>query len=186
MDLDVFQAITKWPKYSKCIFVFYIKIREYRKEFESGKFDPHNNPQQPPVNTFNYFMTITAAAALAIEIPMEIGDFVVWNSRLPHSNCPNKSDKWRIQCYVRYMPAALYKDYTEEVETAAVLGYKPAHYSTGQATDGESLEKLHKTFVRPKLSWLGERVCGVTPWVGEKRISVRYNQNDEDLNLLNI
>jgi ectoine hydroxylase-related dioxygenase (phytanoyl-CoA dioxygenase family) len=152
-------------------------IREYRKRFETGQFhfistDSAGNKRrpakmQPPSadSVFEFFLDDDWKAKY-IEVPLEKGDFVVWNSRLPHSNLPNTSDRWRVHCYIRFVPADVaHQRYREEVKRAADTGAKPKFYSTGNRTseyydkwemDGHDLSDV--------LSPLGRKLVGLQEW----------------------
>lgn len=77
------------------------RIRAYREQFEIGEYHGFG-PQPPPSGSFVYFLDQDAIKNEVVEVQMEMGDFVIWNSRLPHANALNKSPNWRLQCYVRY------------------------------------------------------------------------------------
>eukprot|EP01120_Amphizonella_sp_Union-15-10_P006976 TRINITY_DN2308_c0_g1_i1.p1 TRINITY_DN2308_c0_g1~~TRINITY_DN2308_c0_g1_i1.p1 ORF type:complete len:341 (+),score=64.33 TRINITY_DN2308_c0_g1_i1:55-1077(+) len=142
------------------------KIREYRKKYEAGEFHDGEKRTHPDfAKTFIWFSDQDLIKKETIEVPMEQGDFLVWSNRLPHANAINSTNKWRIQCYVRFVPdIPKYNKYRKEVAKCAKTGNKPAYYSTensvsvknqGLETDSHKLEQL---------DWLGERVLGLKHW----------------------
>lgn len=140
------------------------KIVEYRKNYENGVYHPGFSKVSPPPKneTFVYYMDL-AATMKAIQIPMKKGDFVIWNSRLPHGNGKNYSDKWRIQCYVRFVQYNIYKEYTEEVRKCAETGEVPKIFSTENETNA-STEFNVKNYKMPEMTQLGEKVLGFQEW----------------------
>lgn len=139
------------------------KIKEYRKNYENGKYHQGVNQVPPPKNeTFLFYMDLEATKK-AIQVPMKKGDIVVWNSRLPHGNGKNFSDKWRIQCYVRFVQYDLYKDYTKEVKRCVETGEVPRIFSTENETNASS-EFNVKNHKIPKLTPLGEKIFGFKEW----------------------
>jgi hypothetical protein len=120
----------------------------------------------------NYF----AVGSLSTQVEMQPGDFVIWNSRLPHSNCVNKSPEFRLQCYVRYLPASLHPEYAAEVITAMIqyscwlfppevaestaLRERPVHYSSGGFTSAARRD-LEVNTPPANLTPLGKRLHGL-------------------------
>lgn len=140
------------------------KIIEYRKNYENGKFHHGVDKVSPPPKnqTFVYYMDLEATKK-SIQVPMKKGDFVIWNSRLPHGNSKNFSDKWRIQCYVRFVQRNLYKDYTEEVRRCAESGKVPKIFSTENETNA-STEFNVKNYKMPEITSLGRKILGFEEW----------------------
>lgn len=150
------------------------KIQQYRNQYEQGIFHMKNHlgigPQPPPVGSFNFFLDRDMIKQETKEIPLEKGDFIIWNSRLPHSNTPNWSTNWRIHCYVRYMSAKKYDDYLDEVRECMNTGRKPRFYSTGYVGTGSENRTCEMPYhQKPKLTWLGERLLGEKPWEIKKK-----------------
>lgn len=89
------------------------KIRNYRQDCLSGKYGILN--MYPSEGVFNLFLDEDYIKEHCLEIPMEKGDFIVWNSRLPHSNAVNRSPNWRMQCFIQYLPTNSIEGYAETV-----------------------------------------------------------------------
>ncbi|KAL6075091.1 PhytanoylCoA dioxygenase (PhyH) superfamily protein [Balamuthia mandrillaris] len=149
------------------------RIRDYRHNYERGAFDLSSSCSSsacstvvypPPEGTFVYFLDQQLIRAQATEIPMEIGDFIVWNSRLPHSNCPNRSANWRVQCFVRFVSSKLHPQYREEVRRCMRNGERPRWYSTGGEVGDYEHHPESEEHHPPKLSWLGKRILGERDW----------------------
>jgi len=151
------------------------KIREYRKRYERGDF--HNGvPQTPPDVTdpstnFVWFSDKELIKNEVVEIPMEQGDVMIWSNRIPHANAVSHSNKWRIQCYVRFIPANdKHEEYRKEVARSINTGEKPRYFSTGNATADTryaSQENIHfeqQNYKLPELTWLGQRIFGLKDW----------------------
>jgi len=154
-----FRCIPRFHKLSK--------IKTYRENYELGKFTSTQQP--PPKGSFVYFLDNTIIAQETIEIPMEKGDFVIWNSRLPHANSINTTNKWRLQAFIRFVPCNKeFIRYRENVAESIKTGIKPRWFSTapeslaGTGTENRKWEmSLHKV---PELNWLSERIFGITEW----------------------
>ena len=143
------------------------RIRKYREEYENGKFHPKSRTKiQPPTSKFVFFDDMESIDRDVKEISMNAGDYIIWNSRLPHSNCPNKSDKWRLFCYIRYVPINdFYSIYRKDVNESYNTGKKPRFFSTGLTSTGSvNAEWEIPLHVKPKLTWLGKRLLGVKEW----------------------
>jgi len=141
------------------------KIREYRRHFEEGKLT-HGIPMQPPhpSQLFVYFKDETLIQEKLVEVPMEQGDFLIWSSRLPHANGRNKTNRWRLQCFITFVPDNnLYAKYRKEVARCVLSGNIPSLYSTLNSTDFNDTKEatLHKAI---ELTWLGERLLGLKSW----------------------
>jgi len=143
------------------------RIHEYRKKYEEGKF--LSGPQPPPSGNFNYFVDVEAIKKEVKEISMNIGDFVIWNSRIPHANTINTSNQWRIQAFVRFMPdVLLYERYREDIAECVKTGKKPSWFSTNPTslagTGSENRKWEIPSFIVPKFTELGQFLHGLKPW----------------------
>jgi len=148
------------------------KIREYREKYQHGDLPHLGGPQMPPYGSFLYFQDFAMIKKEVKEIPMEAGDFIIWSSRLPHSNCINLSNQWRMQCFVRFVPDnEKYKEYRKDVYQSMLIGEKPNYYSTGLTSTGPGNVKWEEPMhIKPELSWLGQRVLGEVDWVEEETL----------------
>eukprot|EP01114_Cavostelium_apophysatum_P024422 TRINITY_DN9558_c0_g1_i1.p1 TRINITY_DN9558_c0_g1~~TRINITY_DN9558_c0_g1_i1.p1 ORF type:complete len:237 (+),score=35.53 TRINITY_DN9558_c0_g1_i1:452-1162(+) len=146
-------------------------INNYKKAYQAGKFGRSDIPG--PSKRFNIFEDKEFARENMIEIPMEQGDFVIWNSNLPHNGGKNTlKNHWRLHAYVRFVAldgpyvdkktAKWNADYKQVVCKSMKTGIKPTHYSTGNTvkTNGGADQEVPYHTV-PKLTWLGERLFGV-------------------------
>jgi len=147
------------------------QVRAYRKNYEAGQFHPTAEAygqtlrirQRPPTGTFQWMLD-TAVTGKAKEIPLEKGDAVIWNSRLPHSNLPNKLPQWRVHCYVRFIPATpSHEEYRKEVKRCAESGEKPMLYSTENSTGGGRNWEV-QGHALPELTPTGRKVLGLDSW----------------------
>eukprot|EP01125_Pyxidicula_operculata_P007257 TRINITY_DN2471_c0_g1_i1.p1 TRINITY_DN2471_c0_g1~~TRINITY_DN2471_c0_g1_i1.p1 ORF type:complete len:408 (-),score=96.85 TRINITY_DN2471_c0_g1_i1:19-1242(-) len=140
------------------------KIRKYRHDFIEGRLGTTTIPP-PKESKFNWYED-REVCEKAIEIPMEKGDFVVWSTRLPHSNALNTTNHWRFHCYVRYVPSDEYVSYTQRVCDSVTSFEKPVVFSTGNSTGS-----MHSTWEcdlsegeNIEITELGKNLFGVLSW----------------------
>jgi hypothetical protein len=136
-------------------------IRAYRQKCEQGAFGHLDEPDP----SFGEFYDEKLIRERAVQVPMEQGDYVVWSSRLPHSALANRSNKWRVHCYLRCLSALSHPEYREEVRRAVETGEKIRVYPTLNptgATHSKWEVDLHQL---PPLSPLGRRLLGLDPWL---------------------
>ncbi len=149
------------------------KIKEYRHKYERGLFHESKLPQRPPIASFVFFHDQNIIRNEVVEVPLNAGDFVIWSSRLPHSNCINESDRWRLQSYIRMVPSPLefYDRYRKNVAECVESGRKPAYFPTGLTRTGsDNAEWEMELWRREKqpLGWLGERLFGLKEWQSDE------------------
>jgi hypothetical protein len=143
------------------------KIRQYRVNFEKGLYHDEE-PRQPPVqkDVFLFYKDQAAIDRDLIEVPMKRGDFLIWSSRLPHGNAMNVSNKWRIQCFVRYISAD--EDHTSmyrsDVRKSVETGLKPNIFSTGNSVPQQNKEWEVPYHKEVPLTELGKKLFGFEPW----------------------
>jgi hypothetical protein len=156
-------------------------IEKYLNDYASSKFG--NNPSPlPKKKVYVDFLDDEFVKETRIEIPLKKGDFVLWNSCLPHNGGINTlSDHWRLHAFVRFLAmegpcvdsdslnwSHLYQKISRR---CMQTGEKPSHYSTGNTVRSENntLEvPLHKPI---ELSWLGDRLWGIENWTSSPPVS---------------
>ena len=101
-----------------------------------------------------------------IEIPMKKGDFLIWSNRLPHGNALNTSNKWRLQCFVRYVASAEDRTnaYRREVRKSVETGMKPTMFSTGNVISQQNKEWEMPYQKEIAITDLGKKLLGFEPW----------------------
>ncbi len=97
-----------------------------------------------------------------VKVKLEAGDLLIFNSLEPHGIRPNRSaDKVRIAQYISMMPA--------EPENKALLEWRINSWKNrvapeGYAFPGDPRKWEQEKYETAKLSSLGERLLGITPW----------------------
>jgi len=97
-----------------------------------------------------------------VKVKLEAGDLLIFNSLEPHGIRPNRSaDKVRIAQYISMMPA--------EPENKALLEWRINSWKNrvapkGYAFPGDPRNWEQEKYETAKLSSLGERLLGITPW----------------------
>jgi len=156
------------------------KIKEYKEAYKNKKFGDLKVPGWG--KWFNDYVYTETVRNKKIEIPLEIGDAVIWNNYLPHNGGTNTLKSWRLQVFVRFLSldgpcidketAQWHNEvYSKVVKDCVEKGVRPTHYPTRNLVKGKVTKKLDQPvpqYVKPELTWLGERVFGVVPWDGEK------------------
>ena len=116
------------------------KIRPYRVNYELGGFQGAYGQvrRSPPdeESVFEFYEDKEAIARDLKEIPMKKGDFLIWSSRLPHGNAKNTSNRWRLQCFVRFVSGSedSKQIYRKDVHESVQSGLKPQYFSSGSTT----------------------------------------------------
>jgi len=148
-------------------------IQQYKTDYKAGKFGKRSIP--PASNRFIPFLDQEYVNAKKLEIPLCQGDFVIWNSNLPHNGGINTlPNHWRLHTYVRFLAldgpcvnselAKWNLEYQKITLQSMKTGATPAYFSTGnviRAQDPNIEVPMHQV---PKLTPLGERIWGVKPW----------------------
>ncbi|MFB6136547.1 MAG: phytanoyl-CoA dioxygenase family protein [Halobacteriaceae archaeon] len=95
-------------------------------------------------------------------VPGEQGDFLIWDSMLPHGNGENTAEEPRLAQYLNFYPARWrnVEDREQRVET----------YRTGAAPEGEAYpgdpRGLELDREPADLTPLGRKLLGLDPWAG--------------------
>lgn len=103
-----------------------------------------------PVNRDPYRPDLTGMNI--VEVEMEAGDLVIWNSLLPHGNSPNLTNVPRIAQFVRLFPCNTMKTHT--LQQRLYMWENKLPYGKSDLLN----------FDEPKLSPLGERLLGLRSW----------------------
>jgi ectoine hydroxylase-related dioxygenase (phytanoyl-CoA dioxygenase family) len=97
-----------------------------------------------------------------VKVKLEAGDLLIFNSTQPHGIRPNRSgNKVRIAQYISMMPA--------EPENKTLLNWRIHSWKNrvapeGYAFPGDPRKWEQEKYETAKLSPLGERLLGITPW----------------------
>ena len=95
----------------------------------------------------------------ATQIPTRAGDLIIWDVRLAHGNCPNRSDRPRYSQYITFMPA---REDDEAARRQRIDIFTKRERSGGYGCD-ERLWELHHT-PPAKLTALGRKILGLDRW----------------------
>jgi len=149
-------------------------IDEYKSNYENGLYGTLEIPK--PFRVFMDYKDQVNSNKNKIEIVLNQGDFVIWNSNLPHNGGVNSLvNHWRLHAYVRFValngPCVdekrinMHKEYLKIVSLSSKSGNKPSMYSTGNSTkiSGDPTPET-LNYKLPPLSWIGERVLGFKSW----------------------
>lgn len=97
-----------------------------------------------------------------VKVGLEAGDLLIFNSTLPHGIRPNRSeDKVRIAQYISMMPA---EPENEALKQWRINSWKNRIAPEGYAFPGDPRKWEQLRYDTAKLSGLGERLLGLTPW----------------------
>jgi hypothetical protein len=148
------------------------KIRKYRENYERGMYheqvDGKRQTQTPPAreDIFLHYLDEEAIERDLIEVPMKKGDFLIWSTRLPHGNSLNTSNRWRLQCFINFIPESdrLYKIYREEVSRCVQSGTKPNMFSTGNILTQRNFHWEMPYHNRIVITPLGRKLFGLESW----------------------
>jgi len=141
-------------------------IRKYRKECLEGKYGLLNREPPPEEYLFNWFLDPDLIKSNCIEIPMKKGDYIIWNSRIPHSNAVNKSNCWRMHCFVQFIQSDFSQHYNEVVKLSVETGRKPTAFPSGTSTGELNMdhEVQHQQQVLEKITPLGRKIFHFEQW----------------------
>ena len=98
-----------------------------------------------------------------VEVEARAGDFIIWNSALPHGNHRNSSGKPRLAQYVRCFPA---EPGNRELRSARIQSWhKRAHpaFQNPRAFPGDP-RRREAEYPAAALSPLGRRLLGIDDW----------------------
>jgi len=108
---------------------------------------------------------------------MKKGDFVIWNSNLPHTGGNNLlKNHWRLHAFVRFL--ALDGPYVDNDQRNRVLQYRdmvtncimtgvvPTHFPTLNHTHVKPQQRGAEVpnYKVPELTDLGKKLFGFSPW----------------------
>jgi len=112
-----------------------------------------------------------------VEVPMEQGDFIIWNNNLPHNGGANTlKNHWRLHAYVRYLPLEgsctcpslvhQHKQYQKMVKRCMRTGEKPSHFATLNPVraNAQSFQLEVDYHNSPPLSLLEKKLFGNIEW----------------------
>jgi ectoine hydroxylase-related dioxygenase (phytanoyl-CoA dioxygenase family) len=146
----------------------------YMKKVESGQFGNPRFKIPSAEHMFVQFEDIEYAKQHKIEVPLNQGDFIIWNGYLPHNGGVNSlTNHWRWHAFVRFLPLdsmaskqeqIWYREYQKVTNECRKTGKMPTHYSTGNTVKTKSRDAevpFHKVV---ELTPLGERIFGETPY----------------------
>lgn len=157
------------------------RVQRYMNEVQRGKF---RRPRPIDGKAFCVYFDQADADANKVEVPLQKGDYVVWNNNLPHNGGKNalllpenrqtnSLENFRMHAYIMYVPldgpcvtpeiASFYATYQFETRNAILSGSPPVHYATRNRT-GKKLEKIGKAASIDTLTPLGERLLGLVSW----------------------
>ncbi|MBT8281742.1 MAG: phytanoyl-CoA dioxygenase family protein [Muriicola sp.] len=115
-----------------------------------------------PVDRDRFQPDITGLEDKIVKVKLEAGDLLIFNSTQPHGIRPNRSEKKvRIAQYISMMPA--------EPENKTLLKWRINSWKNrvapeGYAFPGDPRNWEQQKYETAKLSPLGERLLGITPW----------------------
>ncbi|MBT8285835.1 MAG: phytanoyl-CoA dioxygenase [Flavobacteriaceae bacterium] len=97
-----------------------------------------------------------------VKVKLEAGDLLIFNSTQPHGIRPNRSgNKVRIAQYISMMPA---EPENETLLNWRIHSWKNRVAPEGYAFPGDPRKWEQEKYETAKLSPLGERLLGITPW----------------------
>ena len=95
-------------------------------------------------------------------IELDAGDFLIWNSLLPHGVRPNRSsDQVRMAQYISMYPADFDNDL---VRKARIKTWAEQTHPIGIAFPGDPRELERKNYEVAKLTPVGRKLLGLDPW----------------------
>jgi len=98
------------------------------------------------------------AGMIVSDIPMEAGDFLIWNELLPHGNTRNRSKAPRLAQYITMFPAKWISDDEREKRLNSFCENTAPTSPNGKPLPGSPKEPLRKGNI--KLSQLGRQLLG--------------------------
>jgi hypothetical protein len=109
----------------------------------------------------NPFKPIVAGRAIE-NIELEAGDFLIWNSLLPHGVRPNRSlDMVRMAQYISMFPADFEN---ERLRQSRITTWAKQTHPIGDPFPGDPREFERKNFEVATLNPLGRKLLGLDPW----------------------
>lgn len=128
--------------------------------------EENEDKRVPAAKTFVTFKDKALIKARLLNVPMNKGDLLVFNSLLPHTTMPNHSDAWRMCQYITYFRAeAKHQSRRELVLNTYQTGLPPGEYPSGvQAFQGRVNSEGRSDYQPVQLSELGQKLVGVATW----------------------
>lgn len=142
------------------------KIQTYRAKYEAGEYDGQPRPPPSPESIFEYYIDKEAIARDLVEVPMNKGDLLIWSSRLPHASATNRSNRWRLQCYVRFVSSTErhVSNYRDVVRESVKTFRKPTLFSTGNATNNRNCDWEMQFLQEVPMTDLDRKLLGFYQW----------------------
>ncbi|XP_055334184.1 uncharacterized protein LOC129585502 [Paramacrobiotus metropolitanus] len=161
-------------------------IEQYKQRVESGEYGHPGSVKPPPRITFCRFWDQHLANAEKVEVPMNKGDFVIWNNNLPHNGgrnsllmpwpadqAKNRLKNWRMHAFIMFVPLdgpftnpdnlEFYTQYQKETRDAILSGGTPVHFATMNSTEDSGGKEIPGGFTKVNpadLTELGKRLLG--------------------------
>jgi hypothetical protein len=160
------------------------RVRQYMHDVNRGKFGEASSLIPRKGKTFVSYFDQVDANANKVEVPLNKGDFVIWNNNLPHNGgknsllvpagrAPNSLQNFRMHAFIMFVPldgpcaddevSAFYQAYQGETRHAIMTGEAPRHFATRNKAPGKSNAKPIKVSPGP-ISPLGEKILGMVPF----------------------
>ncbi|WP_372944374.1 phytanoyl-CoA dioxygenase family protein [Muriicola sp.] len=118
--------------------------------------------KEQPKDRDRFQPDITGLEDKIVKVKLEAGDLLIFNSLQPHGIRPNRSkDKVRIAQYISMMPA---EPENEALVKWRIHSWKNRVAPDGYAFPGDPRNWEQEKYETAKLSRLGERLLGLTPW----------------------
>ncbi|MDF1666304.1 MAG: phytanoyl-CoA dioxygenase family protein [Planctomycetota bacterium] len=120
----------------------------------------------PATKTFVTFKDKALIKEQLVNVPVNAGDLLVFNSLLPHTTMPNRSDAWRMCQYITYFRAETQHESRRNlVLNTYQTGLPPGEYPSGvQAFQGRVSTEGHRGYQPYELSELGRKLVGAKDW----------------------
>lgn len=161
------------------------RVQAYMALVDKGRFGIASSLIPKKGKAFVTYFDQHDANLNKLEIPMNKGDFVIWNNNLPHAGgknalmapsnpAPNSLQNWRMHAFIMFVPldgpcvseetAAFYTAYQQETRHAISCGQPPLHFATrNRAPTGKEEAKKSKAS-SGAITPLGERILGLVDY----------------------
>jgi ectoine hydroxylase-related dioxygenase (phytanoyl-CoA dioxygenase family) len=161
------------------------RVLQYMQEVNRGKFGEASSIIPKKGKTFVTYFDQVDANANKIEVPLNKGDFVIWNNNLPHNGgknslmipqnrASNSLENFRMHAFIMFVPldgpcadeevAAFYQKYQAETRHAIMSGTRPLHFATRNRTPGGKAGDTETKVSSGPITSLGERILGIVPY----------------------
>jgi len=160
------------------------RVRQYVADANRGRFGHPNKVIPKESKAFNPFLDKMLANDQKVEVPLNKGDFVIWNNNLPHAGGknslmvppnrePNSLDNFRIHCFIMFVPldgpcvsekvAEFYRQYQAETRHSVFTGEPPVHFATRNRTPTSGGKRTSKA-AYGEITPLGQKIFGLVPY----------------------